>query len=45
MVSYFSSPADVGHFIAIMRDEYDYTGNLGGKFETPYAVLNADEIL
>jgi pyruvate kinase len=45
MVSYFSTPEDVEHFIRIMRDEYDYTGNLWGKFETPHAVLNAEEIL
>jgi pyruvate kinase len=45
MVSYFSTPADIDNFIRIMRDEYHYTGNLWGKFETPYAVLNAKEIL
>jgi pyruvate kinase len=45
MVSYFSTPADIENFIKIMREEYQYTGNLWGKFETPYAVLNAEEIL
>lgn len=45
MVSYFSTPADIENFIKIMRDEYHYTGNLWGKFETPHAVLNAEEIL
>lgn len=28
-----------------MREEYTYTGELGGKFETPYAVYNVDRIL
>lgn len=28
-----------------MRDEYAYTEELGGKFETPYAVYNVDKIL
>lgn len=45
MVSYFSTPADIEHFVRIMRDKYNYTGNLGGKFETPYAVYNVDKIL
>jgi pyruvate kinase len=45
MVSYFSTPEDIEHFIKIMREEYAYTGKLGGKFETPHAVLNAEEIL
>lgn len=45
MVSYFSTEADVEHFIDIMRNTYHYTGNLGGKFETPYAVYSADQIL
>lgn len=45
MVSYFSTLEDIEHFVRIMREEYDYSGNLGGKFETPFAVLNADEIL
>lgn len=45
MVSYF---LDVGHihdFVTIMRDQYHYTGELGGKFETPFAVSAIDEIL
>ena len=45
MVSYFSTLADIKHFVRIMREEYHYTGNLGGKFETPHAVLNAETIL
>jgi pyruvate kinase len=45
MVSYFSTPEDIEHFVKIMREEYHYTGNLGGKFETPYAVYNIDKIL
>lgn len=45
MVSYFSTLTDIEHFIQIMREDYSYTGKLGGKFETPYAVYNADEIL
>jgi len=45
MVSYFSTPEDIEHFVRIMRDEYSYTGELGGKFETPYAVYNVDKIL
>lgn len=45
MVSYFSTPEDIEHFVRIMREEYNYTGNLGGKFETPYAVYNVDKIL
>lgn len=45
MVSYFSTLADVEHFIEIMRHEFSYTGELWGKFETPHAVLNAGEIL
>ncbi len=28
-----------------MREEYNYKGNLWGKFETPYAVYNVDKIL
>ena len=45
MVSYFSTPSDIEHFVKIIRDEYSYTGNLGGKFETPHAVYNIDQIL
>jgi pyruvate kinase len=45
MVSYFSTPEDIEHFVRIMRDEYTYKGELGGKFETPYAVYNIDKIL
>ena len=45
MVSYFSTPRDIEHFVKIVREEYHYTGNLGGKFETPYAVYNIDKIL
>ncbi len=45
MVSYFSTPGDIEHFVKIIRDEYGYTGNLGGKFETPHAVYNIDKIL
>ncbi|MCB9807356.1 hypothetical protein H6768_05815 [Candidatus Peribacteria bacterium] len=44
MVSYFSTLRDIEHFVRIIRDEYGYTGALGGKFETPHAVLNAEEI-
>jgi pyruvate kinase len=45
MVSYFSTPEDIENFVHIMRDEYGYAGNLGWKFETPYAVYNADKIM
>lgn len=45
MVSYFSTPEDIEHFVRIMRDEYAYKWKLGGKFETPYAVYNIDKIL
>lgn len=45
MVSYFSTPEDIEHFVRIMRDEYAYKWELGGKFETPYAVYNVDKIL
>jgi len=45
MVSYFSTLEDIEHFVHIMREEYDYTGKLGGKFETPHAVFHVDEIL
>ncbi len=45
MVSYFSTNQDIEHFIHVMRDEYWYHGNLGWKFETPHAVMNAAEIL
>ena len=45
MVSYFSAPSDINHFVKIIREEYNYTGNLGGKFETPYAIYNAEQIL
>ncbi len=45
MVSYFSTPSDIEHFVKIIRDEYGYTGKLGGKFETPHAVYNIDQIL
>ena len=45
MVSYFSTPEDIEHFVRIMREEYAYKGELGGKFETPYAVYNVDKIL
>ena len=45
MVSYFSTPEDIEHFVKIMREEYNYKGNLWGKFETPYAVYNVDKIL
>lgn len=45
MVSYFSTPTDIEHFIRIMREEYKFAWKLGGKFETPHAVLNADKIL
>ncbi len=45
MVSYFSTPEDIGHFVRIMREDYTYKGDLGGKFETPYAVYNIDTIL
>lgn len=45
MVSYFSTETDVEHFIDVMRNTYHYTGNLGGKFETPYAVYSAEQIL
>lgn len=45
MVSYFSTPEDIEHFVRIMREDYAYKGDLGGKFETPYAVYNIDTIL
>ena len=45
MVSYFSTPEDIEHFVKIMREEYNYKGNLWGKFETPYAVYSVDKIL
>ncbi len=45
MVSYFSTPEDIEHFVRIMREDYAYKGELGGKFETPYAVYNIDTIL
>lgn len=28
MVSYFSTPEDIEHFVKIMREEYNYKGNL-----------------
>lgn len=45
MVSYFSTTEDVEHFVDVMRNTYNYNWNLGGKFETPYAVYSAETIL
>lgn len=45
MVSYFAFPEDIDEFVRILKVEYNYTGNLGAKFETPHAVYNADKIL
>jgi pyruvate kinase len=45
MVSYFLSPKHIEDFIGVVRGEYGYTGNLGAKFETPFAVNNVHEIL
>jgi len=45
MVSYFLHPQHIEDFKKIVREEYHYTGNLGAKFETPFAVNNVDEIL
>jgi len=45
MVSYFLHQKHIEDFVHIVRDEYNYTGNLGAKFETPFAVNNVDWIL
>jgi len=45
MVSYFLNSKHIEDFVHIVRNEYSYTGNLGAKFETPFAVNNVDKIL
>lgn len=44
MVSYFAFPSDIDEFVKIMREEFQYDWNLGGKFETPHAVYQTEEI-
>jgi pyruvate kinase len=45
MVSYFLNLAHIEDFLDVVRNQYAYTGKLGAKFETPFAVNNVDEIL
>jgi len=45
MVSYFLHLQHIEDFMKIVREEYHYTGKLGAKFETPFAVKNVNEIL
>lgn len=45
MVSYFLNIQHIRDFIKVAREEYGYTGHLGAKFETPFAVKSVDEIL
>lgn len=45
MVSYFLDMNHIDDFERIVREEYGYTGNIGGKFETPLAVKNSEKII